>query len=154
MVRFFTTLLGAFLLSNAAQAVYVPGWERPIASAQMNIVNQIDLLTEHQVANVAMHQSDGDRSISFRVSLDQSSSSFLVVEAPRKDECGVVHYKARSVDNHSIYFMLSDHSESSCVSTAGGTWLATLFVVEEGGVTKQANLVGEAQPVFTIQSIQ
>jgi hypothetical protein len=158
------SFFGTFFLYTAALAVELPGWERPLESASMRIVQAQGQLAEAKLARLTLTRQDGQVSpTGFTLEMDGRTYALRVAEM-RGAGCGSVSYRAVAgasegiddavhVESRLIELTVIDHAGRFCADFAPSRWEARLELqdVLEGSAVGSLELEGHPEPVFTIQ---
>ena len=155
------TLSTLFLNAINAYAIVMPGYERPILTADMKKQAASGHFESAEHIKLTMTRQDGaEAPTGLTLNIDDRIVHLVIVG--RQDAgCGSVSYTAYapeegdSVAGHYFSLFLTDHTTRTCKDLQPYLWEAS---IREGtgcfGVDGTMDIVGNPQGVYTIQSVQ
>lgn len=168
MKNLFAVFAAAITLSANSFAVYAPGWERPILTAEdMEIVSATQAFEHAERVDLTLTKRDGQKQptgMIVSVVFPESSKPVvkkLTVTDISMDRCGTTTYianlpkKAGKAGVEARYsVVLEDHSFRRCKDIKPARWEASVRQGYGwcGTMDATMTLQGEPNPVFTIQS--
>ncbi len=149
-----TCVMGQF-----ASAAIIPGWDRPVAKAELKIIEATGVFAEIKKASLMMNSQDGAQGkTSFVFTLDQQALPMVVTQTD-SDACGSVIYTAvpqfnNGDPNHHVALTLTDNTHRRCRDARQGVWEVKYEAIEKG--EKEIGrlfMAGSPDHIMTIQKI-
>lgn len=172
MMMGFAAILASFNTTQDAAASFNPNWNRPILTADMEVVEATGDFARVNEASLTLTRKDGSGEIGFNLNLDGDHYRLALLSTPR-DFCGSAIYLAIQVEaentmpianGRALSLELRDHSDRHCRDYFADLWEATVTLrdadqrrlIQNGDQGNQNDerskleLRGTAQPVMTI----
>jgi hypothetical protein len=140
-----------------AQAVVIPGWDRPIKTAErVETINSSGELMTVEATDLTFTTNDSDKSQKLFVVLDGVEFIFEIV-SKQTGACNSMESSALAVESHGNEYMVAtffDHSSRICndLRTFDYEMIIELRDTETHQVLGQLDLGIQLNSVFTIQS--
>ena len=165
------TLLALGIISMSfiqqAQASFIPGWERPIFTAKMEVAEVVAYQNMHNI-QLTLTRKDGTHSPSGMIltySLEdnaqaQNIEKQYVISKKTVDGCGSIHYTAQLLQDANQEnqqergsIELIDHTQRKCKDYRPFKWDAKVHSGFGfcGTMDTVTDLIGNPEPVVTIQ---
>jgi hypothetical protein len=149
--------------AQSALAIDAPGWDRPLRSAELKIVEATGILAETKSASLLMKSQDGAHGkVSFVFTLDQQAIA-LTANSIETDNCGSVIYTAVPTFTNGTTqpntLRVMDNTNRVCRDARAGTWEIDYEVYERTNENRppkeigHLSMTGEPQVIFTIQKM-
>jgi hypothetical protein len=142
-----------FFMAAQVQAISLPGWERPVFQAEMDLQRTTGIFSKSKAATLVMTKQDGRKSpTGFILFIDDQAVDFDIARTDR-DGCGTMNYVVSPKDvtfggkSATLSMVLEDHGMRFCKDLRRNQW--------EASITADAGLLdlsGYPQAVFTIQT--
>lgn len=156
------TLIALALVSTSAHAVYRPGWERPIETAEMKVLKASANFSDVREAKLTVTRQDGARELTgmvLEMSVgDQTFTRKLQITEVERDACGSTHYTAVPAEFHNgntiFTVVLSDNLGRRCRDFHPYRWEATVSRESLNGLIQPSTLKlgGRPELVYSIAS--
>lgn len=163
--KMLATLALSFSVLSSAQAAIIPGWDRPLQSAEMKVVEAVGTLEGVTEASLTQFRQDPiaapgaafERQQGFILTLTKHvasegaliSQAYRLVNVKTETSCGSKIFTAVAPG---VTLKLQDNTTRLCRDLRPGTWEATLEISDMGLETSgKLRLVGNPEVVYTIQ---
>lgn len=138
----------------------IPGWEKPILKATMQVRSALGVFKNADEAKLAMTQNSGDKAPSgFVLLIDGQVRKFKIQTRVPDTNCNSVDYVAVAVDpvdaegKAAMTLQLTDHTNRICKDVREHDWEATVKKFDK--ITEaelgSAELAGNPHTVISIQ---
>jgi hypothetical protein len=152
-------VLAIQVLTSAAQAVQIPGWDRPLAeSGKIHFLKQKGAFEEVESLSIQLTKNDSDGTENVLLVIDNEVYD-LKIQTKENVGCGSVMIKADDVQlgfSKNIQLSLADHSQRNCKDLKRFQWEVNVEWIDKESKQVLGELTFGTQPqaIYTIQSIK
>lgn len=144
-----TVALVIYAYNQKAQAIFIPGYERPILRSEMKMLESSDAMSKIDRIELVMTKKDMSKEPSGLVLRIEEMNLVHKITEISEDECGSMVYSAEmrvQFENLKVsQVYLIDHEKRKCDDYQPHRWVLEMLVEGIG----QGVAVGEPEVVFT-----
>jgi len=149
MKLFLAVTLAALTTATFAFGDYVPGRIRPLALAQMQVVEASGEFAGLKDAMLYQNFQDGGDFVSLKLAIKGGQPFTLPISAVRKGSCGSIAWsESVAFGDRVIRSQFSDFSEAICTVFKETTWELKLEMKDAAGRSSTATFRGNPEPLF------